>query len=216
MKRWAFTWAFKASILVAVLMGLSACASSGSSATTSQAGAPVEAADSMIDSYKIGVDDQVQVNVWGNPDLSVSVPVRPDGMISMPLIGDVGAGGKTPEDVAADITDKLSYYIREPNVTVLVTQLRSHEYISRIRVTGAVQKPISIPFRQGMTVLDAVLEAGGVSEFASLGKTRLHRKHDGKQEVFDVPLDRILNDGDLTFNFTLMPGDTITVPERRF
>lgn len=208
--------AFKASLFAAVLVSLSACASSGSTAASGPVGAPAEATESMIDSYKIGVDDQIQVNVWGNPDLSVSVPVRPDGMISMPLIGDVGAGGHTPEEVAANIKDKLSYYIREPNVTVLVTQLRSHEYISRIRVTGAVQRPISIPFRQGMTVLDAVLAAGGVSEFASLGKTRLHRKQEGQQEVFDIPLDRILNDGDLTANVTLMPGDTITVPERRF
>ncbi|WP_220348925.1 polysaccharide biosynthesis/export family protein [Alkalilimnicola ehrlichii] len=110
----------------------------------------------------IGPDDQLQVEVWRNPDLSVSVPVRPDGMVSVPLIGDVPAGGQTPQQVADSIEEKLRHYIREPQVTVIVTELRSHEFISRVRVTGAVGAPMSLPYRQGMTVLDAVLEAGGL------------------------------------------------------
>ena len=202
-------------LMIGALAGLAACA------TSQPTGSPMPAEGSsdniaIEQAYKIGVDDQVQVNVWGNPDLSVSVPVRPDGMISMPLIGDVRAGGLPPAEVADSIREKLSYYIRDPNVTVLVTELRSHEYISRIRVTGAVMQPVSIPYRQGITILDAILGAGGANEFASLGKAKLHRKTANGSEVYDIPLDRILNEGDLEANMILMPGDTITVPERRF
>jgi polysaccharide export outer membrane protein len=164
--------------------------------------------------YLIGVDDRVSVNVWGNPDLSVQMPVRPDGRFSMPLIGDVDAGGRTPTEVADQITEKLKVYIRDPNVTVLVTDLRSTEFISRIRVTGAVRSQMSLNYRAGMTVLDAVLAAGGPNDFASLGNTRLHRKVGEDVMVYAIPLDRILNEGDIDANVELMPGDVITVPER--
>jgi polysaccharide export outer membrane protein len=166
--------------------------------------------------YHIGVDDRVQVNVWRNPELSVTVPVRPDGMISVPLIGDVQAGGKTPPQVAEEIRKRLSAYVRDPSVAVILTDLRSHEYLSRIRVTGAVQAPKSIPYRQGMTVLDAVLDAGGVNAFASPNGTKLIRKNQAKTETMEVDLGRILNKGDLKTNYSLRPGDVITVPERLF
>lgn len=164
--------------------------------------------------YTIGVDDQISVSVWGNPDLSLDMPVRPDGKISMPLIGDVQAGGLTPEVVAADIKHKLSRYIKNPNVTVILTELRSHTYISRIRVTGAVRTPISIPYRQGMTLLDAVLAAGGLTEFAAPGRTKLYRQIDNQTKIYDIDLDAILNDGNLTTNKKLIPGDIVAVPER--
>lgn len=166
--------------------------------------------------YRIGVDDRVQVSVWRNPELSVTVPVRPDGMISVPLIGDVQAGGKTPPEVAELIRTKLSSYVRDPSVAVILTDLRSHEYLSRVRVTGAVRTPRSMPYRQGMTVLDAVLEAGGVNEFASPNGTKLIRKQQTRTETMDVELGRILNKGDLETNHALRPGDVITVPERLF
>lgn len=164
--------------------------------------------------YTIGVDDQVSISVWGNPDLSLDMPVRPDGKISMPLIGDIQAGGLTPEAVAADIKNRLSRYIKNPNVTVILTELRSHTYISRIRVTGAVRTPISIPYRQGMTLLDAVLAAGGITEFAAPGRTKLYRQINKQTKIYDIDLDAILNDGDLSSNKKLIPGDIIAVPER--
>jgi polysaccharide export outer membrane protein len=167
-------------------------------------------------SYQIGVDDKIQINVWGNEALSVEVPVRPDGMISMPLIGDVQAGERTPDQVANEIKRRLSAYIRNPNVTVILTELKSHEYISRVRVTGAVETPISLPFRQGMTVIDAILAAGGVNEFASANSTKLYRRVNGKTIVLEVKLGGILNDGELATNYDLLPGDIITVPERLF
>lgn len=169
-----------------------------------------------IDEYKIGVDDQISVNVWRDPELSVSMPVRPDGKITMPLVGDITAGGRTPEEVAATIRKKLSAYIRNPDVTVILTELRSHEYLSRVRVTGAVEEPLSMSYRQGMTVLDAVLEAGGVNVYAAPGGTKVFRRKGAKTEVFDVDLDSILKNGDLSSNVYLRPGDVVTVPERLF
>ena len=166
------------------------------------------------ETYTIGVDDQLKITVWGNAALSQEMPVRPDGKISMPLIGDVQAGGLVPEAVAADIKKKLSRYVKNPNVTVSLTQLRSHEYISRIRVTGAVQTPISIPFRQGMTLLDAVLAAGGITEFAAPSRAKLYRQRDGNTKTYKIDLDAILNDGDLSTNKRLLPGDIIAIPER--
>lgn len=166
--------------------------------------------------YKIGVDDRLQVSIWRNPELSLTVPVRPDGMISVPLIGDVQAGGLTAMQVAELIRKKLSSFIREPSVAVILTELRSHEFLSRVRVTGAVRTPRSIPYRQGMTVLDVVLEAGGTNDFAAPNRTKLYRKQKDKTEVFSIDLGDILNKGRLNTNFLLSPGDVVTVPERFF
>lgn len=166
--------------------------------------------------YRIGPDDRVQVSVWRNPELTVVAPVRPDGKISVPIIGDVVAGGYTPAQVADDIKKKLGVYIRDPNVAVILTELHSHEFLTRVRVTGAVRAPKSIPHRQGMTVLDAVLEAGGVNDFASSNRTKVYRKTKGKTEVFDIDLGDILTKGKLQTNVLLKPGDVVTVPERLF
>jgi polysaccharide export outer membrane protein len=169
-----------------------------------------------VDNYKIGVDDGLSINVWRNPELSVNVPVRPDGKISVPLIGDVAAGGLTAEEVAASIKQKLSNYIRDPNVTVIVTGLRSHEFLSRVRVTGAVRQPKSMVYRDGMTVLDAVLEAGGLNDFAAGNRTKLYRKTHSKIDVMEIKLENILMKGKLDTNEELRPGDIVTVPERLF
>src|SRR3954471_12247072 len=150
-----------------------------------------------VESYHIGVDDLVQVSVWHNPDLSVTVPVRPDGKISVPLIGDVAAGGRTPEEVSATIKEKLATYLRDPQVAVILTELRSNEYLSRVRVTGAVRQPVSVPYRQGMSVLDAVLAAGGPTEFASADRTELYRKDGSATHTFDVRLGKIMKKGEL-------------------
>lgn len=187
-------------------------------ATTSGSDAPPPAVTSTLatDAYHIGVDDIVQVSVWRNPELGITVPVRPDGMISVPLVGDVSAGGRTPQEVAKDIQDKLAAFVRDPQVAVILTDLRSHEYLSRVRVTGAVRQPVSLPYRPGMTVLDAVLAAGGITEFAAPDRSDLHRKNAEETRTYAVRLDRILNRGDLSTNYPVSPGDVITVPERTF
>ena len=170
----------------------------------------------LVAEYLIGVDDKVQVDVWKHPDLTVNVPVRPDGMISVPLIGEVLAGGKTPNDVAADIQERLSKYIKQPNVAVILMELRSHEYLSRVRVTGSVRTPLSLTFRQGMTVLDVVLAAGGLNDFASGNRTKLFRRIDGKIQAINIELDDIFSNGEMETNYAMEPGDILSIPERTF
>ena len=177
---------------------------------------PSENKKILVEQYHIGIDDLVQVNVWKHEDLSVSVPVRPDGKISVPLVGEVLAGGRTPMDVATEIQQRLSKYIKQPNVAVILIELRSHEFLSRVRVTGAVRNPLSITFRQGMTVLDVVLEAGGLNEFASPGNTKLFRRIDGKLEAINIDLDDIFHNGEMRTNVAMEPGDILSVPERTF
>ncbi len=198
-----------AKLLITALMAglLGACA------TSAPPPAAPAAAPEFTDEYRIGVGDALSINVWRNEDLSVDVPVRPDGKVSVPLAGDVMVGDKTPEQVAADITERLATFIRDPYVTVIVTDMGSDEYRSRVRVTGAVENPLSLPYRQGMTVLDIVLEAGGTTEFASEGGAVLYRR-DG--ERLDIKLNRILHRGEMDTNFPLQPGDVVTVPERAF
>ena len=170
----------------------------------------------LVEEYLIGVDDQIQVNVWKNPDLSVSVPVRPDGKISVPLVGEVMAGGRTPEMVAADVASKLSNYVRDPQVAVILVELRSHEFLSRVRVSGAVQSPASFRFRQGMTVLDLILEAGGLNEFASGNAAKIYRETDKGVVAIPVKVADILKSGKMETNYAVEPGDILTVPERIF
>ena len=199
-------------VVVGLALLLGACAS------VSNSGAPpkIDPAVPAVSVYRIGVDDILQISVWHNPDLDAKVPVRPDGMISVPLIGDVEAGGKTPAEVSAEIADKLKTYVRDPQVAVILTELRSHEYLSRVRVTGAVRQPISVPYRQGMTMLDAVLAAGGTTDFAAADRTELYRKEGDATRAYAVHLDDILKKGDLGTNYPAQPGDVITVPERVF
>ncbi|WP_421921581.1 XrtA/PEP-CTERM system exopolysaccharide export protein [Marinobacter salarius] len=168
-----------------------------------------------VDEYILGATDVVSVSVWRNEDLSISVPIRPDGKISVPLVGDVQASGRTPDTLANDIENKLSAYIREPQVSIVVTSMGSHEYTDRVRVTGAVQQPTSVPHRAGMTVLDMVLTSGGVTPFASPNNSVLYRTlEEGEVVAIPVKLDEILSRGDISTNYKLRPGDILTIPER--
>jgi polysaccharide export outer membrane protein len=199
--------------VVSVMMGLAGCATH--SANLPQGGEG-QGPSVLVESYKMGVGDEVKVIVWKNPELSVSEPVRPDGKIAVPLIGDVDAAGKEPEALAADIKKKLGSYLVNPNVTVILTGLTGHEFLSRIRVTGSVTKNMSMTYHQGMTVLDAVLEAGSVNQFADANHTMLYRRTEGGNQTYNIRLEDILENGDMTTNILLMPGDVITVPERMF
>ena len=163
--------------------------------------------------YRLGPGDSINISVWRNPELSVSVPVRPDGHVSAPLIGDVDVGGKMPEEVAEIMRERLREFVQDPQVSIIVTGVASAEYLTRVRVTGAVRQPRSVPHRPGMTVMDLILEAGGPTEFAASSRTRLYRSGSDPR---DVDLDGILRRGDLQTNFQLRPGDVITVPERAF
>lgn len=181
---------------------------------------PIEVPDSRVsyseEEYRIGVADQLSISVWRNQDLSLAVPVRPDGKISMPLIGDILAAGKTSEMLAQDITAQLTEYVRSPQVTVIVANPASTDFQRTVRVTGAVGRPASMPYRKGMTVLDVVLSVGGPNEFASENKAKLYRKADGEVKAYPIYLKDILKRGKLETNYQLAPGDIISVPERSF
>jgi len=207
----------KIALLVGILL-LASCATSGppNGADESLVVFSDPASMDANGKYKIGPGDVLTISVWGNPDLTNTVPVRPDGYISMPLIGDLLANDIDAATLSATITTLLETQLRNPQVTVIVAEVNSNVYVSRVRVTGAVRSPISIPFAKGMTVLDLILEAGGTNEVATGSKTRLYRVVDG--ELFDVEinLDDILLRGQLATNYALRPGDVITVPERLF
>lgn len=196
---------------VVVLASMVGCASGGRVVET----APPDEMLSIAE-YQIGVGDVLDVNVWRNEDLTRSVLVRPDGKISLPLVGDVIAAGTTARDLSATLQDKFLNFIRNPQVTIIVSSADSAEFANRIRVTGAVQNPISTAYRKGMTVLDLVLEAGGLTEFALADKALLFRKSPDGVKAYTVRLGDILNKGKLETNYSLAPSDIITIPERSF
>lgn len=202
----------KYGVVLSFFMTLLAC-SSGSQRVSEQ---PVLNTQGSSETYKIGVGDELQINVWRNEELSVEVPVRPDGKISMPLIGDIDASGASTEELAANITSSLSQYIRNPQVTVIVRTPSSSDFQRRVRITGSVENPMSVPYREGMTVLDLVLLAGGANEFAAPNKAKLYRKSGAEVKVYPVNLEDILKKGDLETNYPLQASDIITVPERLF
>lgn len=167
--------------------------------------------------YVIGPLDQLQVFVWRNQELSADVQVRPDGRITIPLVSDMPAVGKTPAMLADDLKFALGEYIKDPIVSVIVKNF-SGTYSQQIRVVGATEKPASIPYRANMTVLDAMISVGGLSEFASGNRARLVRydRATGKQREYKIRLGDLLKNGDVSANVRLEPGDVIIIPESMF
>lgn len=167
--------------------------------------------------YVIGPLDQLNVFVWRNPELSAKVQVRPDGRITTPLINDMPAVGKTPALLADDMKKALSEYIKEPIVSVIVENF-SGTFSQQVRVVGATEKPASIPFRANMTLLDAMIAVGGLSQYAAGDKARLVRfdRDTGKQREFGLSISRLLKKGDSSANVRLAPGDVIIIPETMF
>lgn len=164
--------------------------------------------------YRIGPGDSLQVFVFQNPDLSVTIPVRPDGKISTPLVEDMIAVGKTPSQLARDIEKSLAVYVKSPKVNVVVTLAVS--VYSEVKVIGQVLHPQALPYREGMTVLDAVLAVGGLSQFAAGNRAHLVRSVHGKEQSINVKLEALVNNGDMKQNLALEPGDVLVVPESRF
>ena len=165
--------------------------------------------------YRIGPGDVLDIFVWQNPDLSQrQIPVRPDGRISTPLIPNMMAAGKTPVQLAHDMDRALSQYIRSPRVTVIVSKALGA--LSQVQVIGQVMHPMSMPYEEGMTVLDAVLAAGGLTPYAAGNSAKIERKVDGKVQVLHVRLSSLLNDGELSQNLKVKPGDVLVVPESWF
>lgn len=201
-------------LTISAALFLTACG--GTRGPLSESDRPPEIQASQVQEFRLGTGDVISVSVWKNPDLSVRVPVRPDGFVSVPLVGDILAGGRTPAEIAADTEQRLSQFIRTPKVSIIIEEIPSAEFQNRVRVVGGVAEPKSISHRDGMTIIDLVLEAGGVNEFASPNSAKLYRTVDGVARVFEVYLGDILTQGLLDTNYSLIPGDVITIPERRF
>jgi polysaccharide biosynthesis/export protein len=209
-----FGRAFLASALAAT--ALSGCAGGGSRPELPPA-AFVANREGPGEEYVIGPLDQLQIFVWRNQELSADVQVRPDGRITIPLVSDMPAVGKTPAMLADDLKYALGEYIKDPIVSVIVKNF-SGTYSQQIRVVGATEKPASIPYRANMTVLDAMISVGGLSEFASGNRARLVRydKQTGRQREYKIRLGDLLKNGDVSANVRLEPGDVIIIPESMF
>jgi len=164
--------------------------------------------------YIIGPGDTLEVFVWRNSELSVTVPVRPDGKISTPLVEDMVAVGKTPPQLARDMEKVLSEYVREPKVNIIVTTAASA--FSLVKVVGQVQRPSALPYREGMRVLDAILAVGGLTQFASGNHARIVRMENGKETIIHVKVADLVNSGDVRQNQLLKPGDVLVVPQSIF
>ena len=177
--------------------------------------APASPETAKVDAtYIIGPGDTLQIFVWRQPELSVSVPVRPDGKVSTPLVEDIVAVGKTPSQLAREMEKVLSEYVRSPQVNVIVSQPIST--YSQVKIIGQVAKPQALPFREGITALDAVLAVGGLAPFAAGNRAKIVRTEKGKQRELRIKLDDIINKGDMQQNVLLQPGDVLVVPESRF
>lgn len=165
--------------------------------------------------YLIGPGDQVNIFVWRNPEVSNSVVVRPDGKITAPLVEELAASGKTPEQLARDIEKVLGEYIKEPIVTVMVSGFVG-PYSEQIRIIGEAANPQSIPYREDMTLLDVMIAVGGITEFAAGNKATVVRVVDGQQKEYRVKLNSLIRDGDISANVDMLPGDILIIPESFF
>ncbi|MCS0629248.1 polysaccharide export protein [Telluria mixta] len=165
--------------------------------------------------YLIGPGDAVNIIVWRNPEVSMSVPVRPDGKITTPLVEDLPAAGKTSTALARDIEKALAKYIQQPVVTVVVTNFVGN-YDEQIRVIGQATKPQALAYRRNMSLMDVMIAVGGTTEFAAGNRASLIRNVDGKQQRFNVRLDDLVKDGDISANVPMRPGDVLVIPESFF
>jgi polysaccharide export outer membrane protein len=185
-------------------------------AAMAQAAPPAAAAPAPnAQDYRIGVGDSLQIFVWRNPELTTSVPVRPDGKISIPLVEDVMATGSTPSELARTLESRLARYITNPNVTVLVNSFAG-SYEQQVRIVGEAAQPKAILYKNNMTVLDAMIEVGGLTRFASGNRATLVRKVNGQQTEIRLRLDDLIKDGNVSANVALRPGDIIIIPQSYF
>jgi polysaccharide export outer membrane protein len=165
--------------------------------------------------YRIGPGDTLQVFVWNHPELTVTVPVRPDGMISTPLIAGVAAASKTASQLAKDLETALAEFVRNPTVSVMVTGFVG-SYADQIRVVGQAAMPQSLPYRANMSLLDVMIAVGGLAEFAAGNRSVLVREEGQKRLRIPVRLRDLVDKGDITANVPMRPGDVLIIPESRF
>ncbi len=162
--------------------------------------------------YLIGPLDALNIFVWRNPELTVDVVVRPDGRMSMPLIEGLAATGKTPSELARDIEEELSIYMQSPTVTVVVSGFNG-PFSQQVRVLGEAGTPQAIPYRANMTLLDVMIQVGGLTEFAAGDRATLVRVEDGEQHEYRLKIESLIKDGDINANVKILPGDVVIIPE---
>jgi polysaccharide export outer membrane protein len=191
---------------ISCLLVLSGCASTP---------APVATAPAINPEYLIGPGDNINIIVWRNPEVSMSVPVRPDGKITTPLVEDLPAAGKTSTQLARDIEAALAKFIQQPVVTVIVTNFDGN-YNEQIRVIGKAAKPQALAYRKDMSLMDVLIAVGGVTEFAAGNRATIIRTVDGQQQKLQVRLDDLIKEGDISANMAMRPGDVLVIPESFF
>jgi polysaccharide export outer membrane protein len=200
-------WLASAAVALSALV-LGGCAST--------APAPVAAAaPAATPDYLIGAGDSVNIIVWRNPEVSMAVPVRPDGKISTPLVEDLPASGKTATELARDIEKALAKFIQQPVVTVIVTNFVG-TYGEQIRVIGQAAKPQALPYRRDMSLMDVLIAVGGVTDFASGNRASIIRNVNGTMQKMPVRLDDLIKGGDISANLPMRPGDVLVIPESFF
>ncbi|MGF1606904.1 MAG: XrtA/PEP-CTERM system exopolysaccharide export protein [Rhodothalassiaceae bacterium] len=197
-------------LMLFCLLGVAACGGRNDLGALQSAEIPTEAP-----LYRIGAGDSLQIIVWRQGDLNSGVQVRPDGRITVPLIEDLEAAGKTPTELAKDLETELSAYVRDPLVTVIVNGFVG-TFQQQVRVVGAAAQPRSIPYRANMTLLDAMIAVGGLTETAAGDRATLVRVVEGEQQSFRIRLDDLLRGGDIDTNVRMLPGDILIIPERLF
>ena len=194
---------------------LAACGGSGTELPSASYGTgPIAPSEE----YTIGPLDEITIHVWRNPELSADkIRVRPDGRLTIPLVQDIPAVGKTSTELQEYIAERLSQYIEQPIVSVIVNTPEGN-FTQQVRIVGSTEQPASIPFRANMTALDAMIAVGGLSEFAAGNRAKLIRldRETGDQIEYRLRLSDLLRRGDAGANVMLMPGDTIIIPESRF
>jgi polysaccharide export outer membrane protein len=199
----------RVAILAIAATGVAACSGLGTLPT-----AKLSAKDTTTE-YRIGSDDSLQIFIWRNPELSTAVSVRPDGKITIPLIEDLPATGKTPTELARDIEKKLATYIQDPIVTVIM-QAFVGPFQDRVRIVGEAAQPQALPYRSTMTLLDVMIQVGGITDFAAGNRATVTRLVNGKQRSYRLLLDDLLRDGNMSANVKIQPGDLIVIPEAWF
>jgi polysaccharide biosynthesis/export protein len=201
-------------VLLLAGAGLFACTTVGNAQEPAKAAASAAAAANAAPEYRIGPGDQLEIFVFNQPELSVKVPVRPDGLVSSPLVENMQAAGRTPSELAREIEKTLGQYVRSPTVNVIVTSFVG-TYDAQIRVVGQAANPQALPYRAGMTLLDVMIAVGGLGKFAAGNRAKVVRNIDGKPTEMKVKLSKLL-DGDVKSNIEMRPGDVLIIPESRF
>jgi polysaccharide export outer membrane protein len=168
-----------------------------------------------VTEYRIGPGDSLQIFVWRNPEISVTVPVRPDGRISTPLVEDMVAVGKTPTELARDYEAVLSEYVKTPTVNIIVLNFVG-TFGEQIRVVGKATTPQALSYRRNMTLLDVMIEVGGLAEGAAGNRATVVRKVDGRDVEIPARINDLLNKGKISANLDMRPGDVLIIPESRF